>query len=134
MSHYLLQIRYSKIAFDITYAGREKGAKIWLQKYNWFTLLKLVNEPTWDRHTQSICWLRPVEVFTLATASPLTFHTCRKVPAQVAMSPYTYVRKILLNFTIGEGRMKTSIAIVLRYDKLMLHYFRPRRCFSYQFH
>lgn len=41
-----------------------------------------------DMATQLICWFRAVAVLMLAISLPLMLHTCRYVPAHVAMSPY----------------------------------------------
>lgn len=40
-----------------------------------------------DMQQQTICWLRPVNVFTLTMGFPLMLHTWMYVPAQDTMSP-----------------------------------------------
>ncbi len=46
-----------------------------------------------DMATQRICWFLLVAVLMLASSSPFTLHTCRYVPAQVAMSPWKHQNK-----------------------------------------
>lgn len=41
-----------------------------------------------DTQQHMICWLLPVNVFTLTTGFPLMLHTWMYVPAQDTMSPW----------------------------------------------
>lgn len=51
-----------------------------------------------DTQQHTICWLRPVNVFTLTTGFPLMLHTWMCVPAQDTMSPWE-----------GQGRKPRSL-------------------------
>lgn len=53
-----------------------------------------------DTQQQTICWLLPVNVFTLTIGFPLMLHTWIYVPAQDTMSPWEGREKLFTHFVL----------------------------------